>query len=462
MFDTFNRFRYDLITKRASQLFISLVFLPSLLACSSASPQLTRLYQTSQPLADQPPVILIHGVFGGRLCDSNGKEQWPGSVVDLLFKNYSDLSLAVSDEGATATPLSACGMTDTVAGQDFYGKIDKTLAQAGGYQLTEPGTEVNDGQRRYYQFTYDWRQDNQLSAVKLDRLVEQIRRDYRQADLQVDIVAHSMGGLLTRYWLRYGVVDVLNGNDFPNTHGSGDKVRRVILVGTPSLGSTSALQQQLRGADLGVNTIKPEVLLSFPSGYQLLPHPIVDVVLGSDGGSLDRDIFDISLWQALEWGPYDPVIRQRLIEAGWSETQLTDFERYTGVYLERARRFVWSLTVENPASPYELVVFGGDCNLTPARIVIEDVGDESHVRLWPDEIRAPREGVDYEALMLEPGDGSVTKASLLARSTLDPSIPRHRFSDFPLNYSVMFCEDHGQLTGNLTFQDNLLHILLSR
>ena len=107
-------------------------------------------------------------------------------------------------------------------------------------------------------------------------------------------------------------------------------------------------------------------------------------------------------------------------------------------------------------------MFGGDCNPTPARIVIEDVGDESHVRLWPDEIRAPREGVDYEALMLEPGDGSVTKASLLARSTLDPSIPRHRFSDFPLDYSVMFCEDHGQLTGNLTFQDNLLHILLSR
>ena len=38
----------------------------------------------------------------------------------------------------------------------------------------------------------------------------------------------------------------------------------------------------------------------------------------------------------------------------------------------------------------------------------------------------------------------------------------HRFSDFPLDYAVMFCEDRSELPGNITFQDNLLHILLSR
>ena len=52
--------------------------------------------------------------------------------------------------------------------------------------------------------------------------------------------------------------------------------------------------------------------------------------------------------------------------------------------------------------------------------------------------------------------------SLLARTALDPSIPRHRYSDFPLDYALMFCGDHSDLPGNITFEGNLLHILLSR
>lgn len=232
-------------------------------------------------------------------------------------------------------------------------------------------------------------------------------------------------------------------------------------MGTPNLGSTSALQQLLEGAKFGINKIGPEVLMTFPSAYQLLPHPIANVVLGSDGKPLQRDIFDIDIWQALEWGP-DPKIRAQLQNQGWTQSNLIALETYAALHLERARRFVWSLTVSNPKPPSELIIFGGDCTTTPARILIEDLGDESWVRLWPNEIKSPRSGINYQALMLEPGDGAVTKASLLARTELDPSIPRHRFSYFPLDYAVMFCEDHSQLTGNITFQDNLLHVLLSR
>ncbi len=38
-----------------------------LLACSAGTPQLERLYRTTGQLPDQPPVILLHGAFGGRL-----------------------------------------------------------------------------------------------------------------------------------------------------------------------------------------------------------------------------------------------------------------------------------------------------------------------------------------------------------------------------------------------------------
>lgn len=429
-------------------------------SCSTPQPQLATIYKTARTYEDQPPVILIHGAFGGRLCKVAEGEVWPGGILDLVFNEYQDLALPVGTMDTER--LVPCGMVDTAAGQDFYGKIEDTLTGAGGYQLTEPGNPVDSAQRHYYRFIYDWRKDNSQSAAALDAFVQQIRLDYGKPGLKVDLVAHSMGGLVARYWLRYGNVDVLDDNDFPLNNAGAAQVRKVILLGTPNLGSTSALQQLLGGADFGVNKISPEILLTFPSAYQLLPHPIVDSILGNSGQPLQRDIFDLDIWRALEWGPFDPQIRYRLQSQGWSPSQVHTLERYTGKHLERARRFAWSLTVKNKASPAELIVFGGDCSETPARIFIEDIGGESFVRLWPDDIEKPSPDISYKTLMLEPGDGAVTKASLLARTELDPSVPRHRFSDFPLDYAVMYCEDHNRLPGNITFQDNLLHILLSR
>ncbi|NQX90507.1 MAG: hypothetical protein HRT77_17865 [Halioglobus sp.] len=441
-----------------------LILLSLLAACGTTTPALSTLYASSADNPNQPPVILVHGAFGGRLCAGATGEVWPGNVGDILFGDYRALALPMQGTpyATSQIALSPCGLTDTVVGRDFYGNIETTLTGAGGYQFTEAGTPVHDTQRRYYRFTYDWRQDNHLTASTLDALVEQIRKDHDDEQLQVDIVAHSMGGLITRYWLRYGTVDVLNSNDFPVNNIGARKARKVILVGTPNLGSTSALQQVLTGADFGINTVAPEVLLTFPSAYQLLPHPIVDPVLGNQGSPLSRDIYDVDIWRALQWGPFDPNVQARLQTAGWSSDHLSALASYSAHHLERARRFVWSLTVKNPGAPHKLIVFGGNCVLTPARILIEDIGDVSFVRLWPDEIARPQTGLDYQALMLEPGDGAVTKASLLARTALDPSIPRHRYSDFPLDYPVMFCGDHSDLPGNLTFQDNLLHILLQR
>ena len=91
---------------------------------------------------------------------------------------------------------------------------------------------------------------------------------------------------------------------------------------------------------------------------------------------------------------------------------------------------------------------------------LEEIDGVSEVRLWPGDVRQPVTGIDYDMLMLEPGDGTVTRASLLARGNLDPSIRRHRYIDFPLDYSLFLCEQHQYITGNITFQDNLLHALM--
>lgn len=465
---------------RSGRVLVPILLIFSLLCgCSPGPhPDLLRLYarEQAEPGAIQPPVILIPGVLGSRLSDATGRERWIGSLGQALFSDYADLALDF--DPLTLRPraddLQVSGLTDAFAGRDFYRSIQRTLEQAGQYQLTRPGSPVDPRQRHYYVFGYDWRQDNVQSARALDALIEQIRQDYQAPDLKVDIIAHSMGGLITRYYLRYGTQDVLNDNDFPLNYHGASRLRRVVLLGTPNLGSVNALHAFLEGRKVGLSRIRTETLATFPSLYQLFPHPLNDWIMTSAGTSLQRDLFDVSLWRRFQWSIFDPQVRQRILQqhqaggqtAAQAEQALLQLEQYFAAQLERARRFVWSLTLtlgpRPPEQDWRLVVFGGDCTLTPARVLVEEVNGESELRLWPDEITQPVAGIDYSRLMLLPGDGAVTKASLLARERLDPSLPRHRYSDFPLAYPLFLCEEHDTLTTNVFFQDNLLHFLLSQ
>jgi hypothetical protein len=203
-----------------------------------------------------------------------------------------------------------------------------------------------------------------------------------------------------------------------------------------------------------------------PSLYQLFPHPLNDWLVTAEGKPLERDLFDVRIWRRFQWSIFNPNIRERIRDtfdtAEEAEAHLATLEAFFEKSLERARRFVWSLTIPLPENHPKLVVFGGACNLTPARILVEEVDGESMVRIRPEEVTQPVAGIDYDELLLEPGDGSVTKASLLGRNTLDPSVKRHKYSFFPLDHSVFLCVSHNSLTGNLNFQDNLLNTLLSR
>ena len=203
-----------------------------------------------------------------------------------------------------------------------------------------------------------------------------------------------------------------------------------------------------------------------PSLYQLLPHPLNDWIVTAEGKSLDRDLFDIEIWRDFQWALFDPIVRERITKQFNSKEEAEKYlellERFFYKTIERARRFVWSLTVPLPEKHPLLIVFGGDCHLTPARIIVEEVKGESMIRMYPEEITQPVENVDYEVILMEPGDRSVTKASLLGRNVLDPSVPRHKYSFFPLDHVILLCEEHNSLTGNISFQDNLLNALLIR
>ena len=79
---------------------------------------------------------------------------------------------------------------------------------------------IDYGEDHYtcFQFDYDWRRDIVESAQRLHAFVlkkrryvqEEIRKRFivSDADVRFDLVAHSMGGLVARYYLRYGAADL--------------------------------------------------------------------------------------------------------------------------------------------------------------------------------------------------------------------------------------------------------------
>jgi pimeloyl-ACP methyl ester carboxylesterase len=437
-----------------------------LVACAThRAPDLARLYPAGSQSAARVPVILVPGLLGSRLARrDSGLELWPGSTRKLLTSGYLELAMRI-DPG-TLEPLDdgivASGLFDAAVGKDFYRRIVEALREVGGYQLSRAGEAINDRKARLYVFTYDWRQDNVITAGKLDELIEQIRRDHGNPDLRVDVIAHSMGGLITRYYARYGTADVLDGNIFPVTGAGMSKLRRIVLLGTPNQGTVTAVHKFLHGYRVGISRLPTEGVATMPALFQLFPHPLVDWVVSVDGWPLDLDLFDARLWRQFGWSIFDRRVQRRMRrqKSFWPEPAV--FERWFEKRLERARRFVWSLMVPTGhVQISEPLLFGGDCVPTPRRLVIEPVDGELLARLRPEQILRPVPGLDYEALMYEPGDGSVTKSSLLARQQLDPSIPPHEYSSAEVERAFFVCEQHESLTSNINFLDNLMHYLLS-
>ena len=443
-------------------------FALTLVACGGnpARPDLARLYRVGTQFADTTPVIVIPGVFGSKLRDrSTGVEAWPGTTRMILFDDYRHLALDFDRETLTVRPdnLEAFDIADAALGQDFYGRLIETLRDFGGYVRGTIGVPPKAGERRYYLYPYDWRQDNVEAARGLDRLIDAIRNDYGDPALRVDIVAHSMGGLIARYYQRYGTEDVLDGRESQITLYGTSRVRKLILLGTPNMGSASSLHAFLVGEAIGFGRIPQEALATLPSGYQLFPHPLVTWLIDAAGQVRHDDLFDGETWRRYRWSIFDPAVRARIRDARGADADayLAALARFFDYRLERARRFLWALSTPEPPTQIRYVLFGGDCTLTPARLALEDIATPV-ARLYPDQIRAPAPGVRYSELMLEPGDGSVTKPSLLARETLDPSAPQNEDSVIPIAYWFFLCEHHTKLTGNINFQDNLLNVLLTR
>lgn len=442
-----------------------------LVACSQnpKKPDLGRLYRSANVAIEQPPLIIIPGITGSQLRDKTTHELvWPGGLLSLMFNDYHSLALSIDPQTLQGSPgqLEAFDLVDKVAGRHFYDTILATMVEHGGFTLTKPGTPVKDSfERHVYVLPYDWRLDNVESARRLSELIDQLRVDYGRSDLKVNIVAHSMGGIISRYFLQYGTEDVLDRDDVAPTMAGASKINRVILLGTPSFGSTNALRDMIYGSKVGFDSVAPETMMTMPSVYQLLPNadrkPLIGIdgrplrMRGDDATSPERDLFDVQTWRELQWSAFDPKLIERV---GPERAHL--LQRYLEKYLQRAGRLQKALQQPQPDSGVKLIVFGADCILTPARVLVEEDNGIMVPRFSAKEIKRPQPGRAYDALLQEPGDGLVGKASLLGRQSFDPTVSST--GGFPLAYSFFLCSAHSALPGNINFQDNLLNALLSR
>lgn len=454
---------------RASRLLIALLAALLLAACGVGTPErpdLARLYEADVHDPHQPPVILIHGLMGSTLVDrATGKEFWPGGLGSLAFSEYRELARLRAAEAA-GTRLVPGDLLQKIGRVDFYGGLTDALERVGRFRRATPGTPVDgtDDRRRYYVLLYDWRRENLVAVRQLHALINQIRLDYGDPDLPVDILAHSNGGLIASYYLRYGPRDVLDQPGFTPWEYGAHRIRRVVLLGTPSLGAVTSVERLQRGFRVALRTVPVEVLATFATPFETLPHPDAQVVYSPEGGPLPFDLYDPDAWRLRRWSVFSPEVEARVLAAApdraTGEQQIAELQAGFVRHLRRAERFQRALSVPVRANGVEVAAFGGDCTLTPARAVLDVTATGERLVVRPDEVEAKVPGVDYERLLLAPGDMLVTRDSQLGRGLLDTG--GRPTPAYPITQSFFLCERHDQLSVNPYFQNNLLNFLLVR
>ena len=213
-------------------------------------------------------VIVLPGISGSVLS-KDGKEVWGastaaiwkavtsggGSIRSLAIQGMDDPSLDDLGDGMEATSLV----------QDLH--IIPGLWKIDGYTgllaRLKSSLQLEEG-RNLFAFPYDWRRDNRVAARKLAQAAKGWLDKWRvtsgASDAKLVVVAHSMGGLVSQYFLE--------------VMGGWKDTRALVTFGTPYRGSVSALGYLANGFSAGVGPLKVDltsIMASFTSVYQLLP-----------------------------------------------------------------------------------------------------------------------------------------------------------------------------------------------
>ncbi len=179
--------------------------------------------------------------------------------------------------------------------KDVYAEFLGTLRARLGTHGSSP---------RLHLFAYDWREDYFTAVQKLARLVSELKH---QGAASIAIAAHSMGGLIASYYLRYGPQAP---EEAVETWEGASHIDKVVLATVPFKGSMTALHNLQHGARFGLNTtlMKAQTFATFPSVYELLP-TYAPVLLDGNLTPLPHTLYESALWKRYGWGFLDTATR---------------------------------------------------------------------------------------------------------------------------------------------------------
>ena len=228
----------------------------------------------------QPPVIVVPGITATSLEDAYPivpEEVWSA----VIHKEYERIALHPDDIRYEAIEPAR------IQPRALFGVVYEDLILALRHDLSKKA----DKPTPVFGFPYDWRQDCARSADQLGRFIDEVLARTRlvphyrgQAVDRVDLVGHSMGGVIIADYLSRG--------------GKSSRVRRVATLGTPFRGAIDAILKLTTG--MGTLTgDKPrdrerETARMTPALYQLLP-TYMGAVLPDEG--LSGDLFKVDTWQ---------------------------------------------------------------------------------------------------------------------------------------------------------------------
>jgi hypothetical protein len=209
-------------------------------------------------------VIVVPGVLGSVLSGSDGAPSWGPGLGDLArtMRWPSALSLADHPRLVPSGLLPTITLIPPFVVPGYDRLVQRIGAAFAGVQidLACPGRSRNLN-ANVVLFPYDFRLGvpavaEQLKAEIAIRLAGLTRRARRR---RVIVVAHSLGGLIARYWL--------------GPLGGWPDCGALITVATPHHGVPKALDWLLNGVRVKNLTLRSatEVLREWPSSYDLLP-----------------------------------------------------------------------------------------------------------------------------------------------------------------------------------------------
>ncbi len=436
---------------------------------------------------DRNPVIVIPGFLGSRLVDADS-----GTVIwGAVGGNSADpdtpegarrLALSMHDKGDKGRFASLNVRPDGVLDSfrfrvlsvrlKSYFEILRALGEA-GYRDQDLSAEIDFGGEHLtsFQFAYDWRLSNADNARLLHEFIlekkaycrsDRERRGLPAHEIRFDLIAHSMGGVLARYYLRHGPRPLPEDGSLPELTWEGARqVERAILVAPPNGGAVQAVLNLIHGVRHAPGLPFYDAILNstYPSPYELFPRARHGATVDARDPTRHVDLFDPELWEQAGWGLADRDQDERLQELLPDVEDAGERRRLALAYLRRMLRRAdqFQRAIDRPATPpagTELFLIAGDSEPTATVLAIHPVsGKVEVVADSPGDGRVPRSS----ALMGRPASASDAPP---AGDSFIRAPPSRSESPIAWRETVFTSRKHSRMSGGRVFEDRVAYWLL--